>query len=794
MKFNFKKISAIGASLLLTGLTMGVAAAASYPEPFVSGGVADVAIVYGSGAVADVTPAGHIKDELATHVSGSLVASDGDVYQFEKTSTKFHLGDTITGVIASSLDEDELPSLLADGKYLDNDNDEIDYTQKITMTTSQLTMFEDNDYVEDEPTVGFKISSGSTVLTYTLTFSDTLLVTDMPTTNLPIMGKDYYVLSNTTTTITLLDSAEETILAEGETITIAGKEAKLEYIGTTDVKLTIDGQTTTSLAEGDTFKLSDGSYVGIKDIMPKVVSGDIAKVEFSIGSGKLKITDGDVEVQINDETISGLESDYTQSGDVISDIELTWKADNDLFVTEDNIITMPGFEVVSLSFGGLNYPAEETIEVKQGGDTYVVLENFPLKDGEVDINLIYGVSADETFTQLGKDSTNRLITNRSGLNITFDQDTDDYFVLSWSDGSDAESYLSRFSNFVLDGTANKTDFQYYKDGVWIDKKTGAKDGDTISLGNAEIMIYDVNRSGKYLTIGNNSANTNFYTLYSKEGMTVYLPWINSSAHTIAGNYSTDALACAELQGAVGELYNGTLTYNITGLTSTTTVGCPSFVLKMVEEDKNGNKAGSSGTEGTDYDVINVTLGWDTSSNAEVEVSSYAMTNTDATSTEIQDTDIWRDFTYSALATEILNTKPSSGQKSVKLIYHGDEVAADVYISSGDATMGSGDIGTVLYTDAETASYKDKNVIVVGGSCINTAAAALVGGGTLCEGAWTAATGVGDGQYIIKGYATSSITSKFALLVAGYNAADTVNAATYLRTQNPDLSAEFIGPQ
>jgi hypothetical protein len=40
---NFKKISAIGASILLTGMTMGVAAAANYPNPFVVGGAADVA-------------------------------------------------------------------------------------------------------------------------------------------------------------------------------------------------------------------------------------------------------------------------------------------------------------------------------------------------------------------------------------------------------------------------------------------------------------------------------------------------------------------------------------------------------------------------------------------------------------------------------------------------------------------------------------------------------------------------------------------------------------------------------
>ena len=46
---NFKKISAITGSALMLGMTMGVAAAANYPAPFVSGGAANVAIVYGTG-------------------------------------------------------------------------------------------------------------------------------------------------------------------------------------------------------------------------------------------------------------------------------------------------------------------------------------------------------------------------------------------------------------------------------------------------------------------------------------------------------------------------------------------------------------------------------------------------------------------------------------------------------------------------------------------------------------------------------------------------------------------------
>jgi len=82
------------------------------------------------------------------------------------------------------------------------------------------------------------------------------------------------------------------------------------------------------------------------------------------------------------------------------------------------------------------------------------------------------------------------------------------------------------------------------------------------------------------------------------------------------------------------------------------------------------------------------------------------------------------------------------------------------------------------------------LIVVGGSCINSAAASLVGG-AYCGAAWTTATNVGTGEFLIKGYASPSV-GKFALLVAGYDTADTVNAATYARTKAFDTSKEYKG--
>ncbi|MDP3992590.1 MAG: hypothetical protein Q8P79_03745, partial [Nanoarchaeota archaeon] len=644
MKLNFRKISALASSALMLGMTAGIAAAANYPAPFVVGGSPNVAIVYGSGAAfSDQTAASSIASSLSSFVTGGgSTATGGDSFKLERSSTFFHLGDNITAVYSSDIDDDELPQLLADGIYVDDDNDEFDYTQKVVIGASlQLGMFEDNDYAEDEPTIGFRVPSGTTIMTYTLTMTDQPEIADLATSDLAFMGKTFYVLSNGSSgankILTLLDSAEEAVVNEGTTATVAGHSVTVSYISATEVKLTIDGQTTNSLAEGQTQKLSDGSYVGIKDILFNSKDGTVSSVEFSIGSGKLKLTNG-ADVEINDDVINDLTATITNSSDgtKLADIQLAWAADDDLFVTETRSETMPGFGAIKLSYGGLTYPAVETIEVERGSSTHAELNDFPLKSTTADIPFLYGATAG-TFSGIGKDATSNLITNATGANITFDSDDDDMFVASWAGTAEAESYLIRATNFITESATDKVDFQYLKDGVWTTFKTKAQEFDTFSLGSVDLKAFAVSNTNNNVVIMNTSSSVNFNRLYSKEGARVQLPY------ALVGAASTAEGAINFTAGAAGH-------------------GNTTFFLVMYEEDKDDN-VGSG-------DWINVTVGWDSGTTAQPQVNAVGTSNTDAASTEIGDTDVFRDFTYSALATEILYDQPSSGQHSVKLLYHG----------------------------------------------------------------------------------------------------------------------------
>lgn len=127
MKFNFRKISAIAVSALMTGMTMGVAAAANYPAPFVSGGTANAAIVYGTGSGVsnlDFIEAGNIQTSLAGYLSGKgpVTVEGGESFVLEKTNDKFNLGDSIN-FFYPKLNDVRLPNFLADGTYDDGDID-----------------------------------------------------------------------------------------------------------------------------------------------------------------------------------------------------------------------------------------------------------------------------------------------------------------------------------------------------------------------------------------------------------------------------------------------------------------------------------------------------------------------------------------------------------------------------------------------------------------------------------------------------------------------------------------------
>ncbi len=141
-------------------------------------------------------------------------------------------------------------------------------------------------------------------------------------------------------------------------------------------------------------------------------------------------------------------------------------------------------------------------------------------------------------------------------------------------------------------------------------------------------------------------------------------------------------------------------------------------------------------------------------------------------TMASDSDIEKEVDW--WGTLVTTDSSTSSQKTSIISYPDNQVYAQIFLGEASAST-SGSAGVMTVMDTEVSTVAGKNLVVVGGSAINSVAAELLGGAYRGD-AFTAQTGVAAGGFLIESFARSGST---ALLVAGYNAEDTTKATTYL---------------
>jgi hypothetical protein len=778
MKFNFRKISAVIASGLMTVSAVGFAAAANFPAPFVVGGSADGAVVYGTGAGAlDQTPANSIGNYLAGMVTvGTEAPTGGDFVLIEGTGDKFNLGDSVDDFY-TTIDEDELGTLLAEGTYTSDSHDDYDYDQQMTFTADQmiLTHFQDNNFNDEKPIIGFELGKGVVLLDYKLEFDEDVDGgTDWASiinSYLPLLGKEYYVLSMTNTSninhkITLLNAAVSGSLSEGESITLSSGastyEVSVKIIDSNNkVKLIINGMDTDLLEVSETQNIGNDIYIGIKEVSSQGYAGGTSNVEFSIGSGKLVLQNG-TEVEINSEKLSKEDFNVANSddktisyvvtstietdGEDLKSISLEWKTNDKSWIAPGTEMVMPGFESVKLYMNEFVIPDEEVTSLSGNSDTLTL--STTLKDGDIDLDILYLNSSATGIEGIGADSDSVLFTGTGasggqnlGILVDLNGTQGTYFAVTWVNGDEGESYVYEFDD-VDDTNAddNTTTLSSLSGGndisVDIDEtkiegniKFTLISADDEEDGNAQINIS-----------ATGSADTIYIDrLVTAEGMMIELPVDSRTVTAAIGN-------------------------NMLILGNASTDEPILWHTNVSEEDEDDNiesggyfvvTVNMAGTDGIRPGAVSYGIG------ADIETA--------------KDSDTYESYVVSELATKATLDK-SDDLYTLDISYAGTESYAEVYIA--ETSVSTSAAGQMVFKDSEKSSWQNKNVVVVGGSCINSAAATLLGG-ALCEGAFTDATGVGAGQYVVQSFADGFTSGKVALLVAGYHAADTVAAASRL---------------
>src|SRR3989344_2489431 len=263
MRFNFQKISAVLTSVVMVGATAGFAAAANYPAPFVAGSTADAAVVHGTGAGVselDRVQALNINLDLQSKVGSgggtvTTTCAGGDCYLWEQASTKLNLNDTLVGVKSGSVDDTELPNVLAELDYISGDGKTYGYIQKIDIDPGLgFKTFADTDYLDKKPSVGVHLKNNQHVLEYAVSWkkvpeSDVTSagrLEDLESSDIVILGRTYTILN-------------------AYNASVNSNQVKLELMGGAFIGSINAGEVTTATLEGSTYAVRAANIVSASD-------------------------------------------------------------------------------------------------------------------------------------------------------------------------------------------------------------------------------------------------------------------------------------------------------------------------------------------------------------------------------------------------------------------------------------------------------------------------------------------------------------------------------------------------
>ena len=672
-----------------------------------------------------------------------------------------------------------------------------------------------------------------------------------------LFGKEYTISSNTDDDELVLFQSSETIgLSIGgsdptsQTVTVDGATYTVELTGASDTAATIkvtDSTGTSSSKEisEDTSRKVQGIDIAV-DLADEDTATNRLTAQLIVGANEILLKSGDeVKVGSDRTRIDGTEVTLTgATNQVLTQIRINVTADDndvDHLAVGDSFID-PVFGAVKLSFTGINdgpdlssgesdtNTARSKIEILK--DTTAALQvKMTDQNGETaTIPFAY----DDTNPVLA-DKDNRQIFVIEGYNLTSSED-EHYVVLNSGGEYVAMGQIKTFDAASASAVDLTIQDVFSGDNIvdWDDQtvsstKTFTYKGKTFTVTRSDVGLAitdsDSTKKAVYpfielfngydhrvaftedvdvLTNADNSADTTFTMPTGDIAVTLTDDATVDCIIAFTAN-GGDTLTLDKTTTNSGEITQGTVDYVFTyvdsndadsictavNLTSAvdltqTTGGADTTAALLIVEDKD---ATNSDAKEAVYIRVDDT---GTSSNY-LQVLTPIFTDTEVSAT-FDNADLAG--TFDAFGTyTLMNSAPD--QDVIEVTLPKTQMYAQVYMAEEGATItgGStgGSLGEVLVKDREVSSVSTKNLIVVGGSCINSAAATLLGG-AYCTSDFTSKTGVGSGQYLIKSFSSSTLTNagKIALLVAGYDVADTVNAAKYLTTQTVDTSKEYKG--
>ena len=831
-----KRILTVGTVFTMLGATvMGAMAAdlSKYPDLLVSDGVFNGLMVVGENAAAvDNLALTDIASSMKYKKAGavSTVSVEGDAWKVG-TSSKFLelansnatssaiVGETFTD-INTFIGDAELGGL-ADGSYSTNAAN-YDYQQFMFFdeetggTGTKQNRVVKYDESDDEVTADHLFfKSALQIAHYKLEFASTAqsditdadgtattaggYLDDFRNTDIKMLGNDYSVVEatrpatglTTSVKLTLMAGATHDTMLEGDTktYTVGEKEfeVSLTYVDATKAKFTVNGEATNKLAVGDTYVLSDSSEIGVSEVLYQSYAGGVHSAEFYLGATKLVLRDdnstvagGTYNMKVGSEDIDGTTVVITGTDDAttgtLSTIELNMTADDDYWVPAggklSEVIAAAGDEDEVL-FGGafdIEYKGlaeQETKELKlktssskryklqlHDGDGNAV--ELPVAYAEGTYNLSFG---EESHVATSRNNQKRLVLGEGrvtgGGGVI---EKDDYFVITGGTAADgsAKSYLMQYKGAdKVSKTSPKIKF----------KNTGS--GETL-----EYSVSSTNRTAT-IKLGGYSFGVDGVGI-TADDFPIFVDLDGSGgAPAVAGN-----ITFVDYFGSQWAFKPNTMD---TLLGYDDLAGVNSSAIAFVQITQTTPNADDYDNVAPSTLILNLT----TAAGPETRADLYGVTLlTPDGETEVK-------YGYTSMGTFITHNEPSSDPDEITLLYPAKQKLPQVYFTSGattTSTVSGGELVAVTIVDAtkldsEVASVKAQNLIVVGGPCVNTVAAELLGNPADCTEGFT------PGKARIKLFEHAN--GNVAMLVAGYSGADTRLAGKVIAHRWAELSGTEV---
>ncbi len=658
-------------------------------------------------------------------------------------------------------------------------------------------------------------------------FSGTTLA-DFEGTKISFFGREYQIVAATVRVaaapaatgvkLTLLSGSAGGTLTEGvpATHTIDGKDYTVELIWIDDdeAKYDVNGQVTTKLKKGDTYTLADGLVLGISDILYSGKTGVDSKTTYWLGANKVVIDDSNItdgtprdlgaqSLVVASETIEDAKTTIigsnTSSKLTIDSIFVNMTADDDFFVgvgeklSKNSELSEPQVlftENWDIEYQGLSQVATHEIALKARSSTRYDIR-FTDGDGNVvDMPLVFTsgttvlktgdasdrdtvISEAARFYKTDLDGSDNMFetggndSNNTGFNIT----KNDYVLLtdtSQSAGSRRSWVLQYKGVDAIADASPQIRFKNLGSGETIEKtwknNTGATADGSLTLGGRTFNIFSIEGMG----------GGPFQRRNQSGGLKDEHVWIDLDS---SGNTQpvANTTYIADKYGAELRLFasNGMTVLGAAGSAADGGLGASNA-------SRNWNSSGLAGfgihinmttPDSDDYDDIAPTpnFGFNISAASGKVASTTAGGVTFKTPQGVDD----YSYAYTSMGSFITNFAPTNDPREITIDYPENQRLPLVYYTAGstatsktaggDLSLVSVPVGATVF-DSEVDDLEAQNTLVVGGPCVNTHAAALLGNPADCTEGFTA------GVARIKMFEHAN--GNMALLVAGYSGADT----------------------